>query len=68
MAIKITKVGEGLYSAELTVPDMPSVEAEWRTREPMGAHPIIEELLRRGEHQTDIGDAFYEADPDWQSK
>ena len=26
---------------------------------------LIEELSARGAHQTDIGDAFYEADPNW---
>jgi hypothetical protein len=25
----------------------------------------IDALLAHGWHQTDIGDAFYEADPDW---
>jgi hypothetical protein len=25
----------------------------------------VHELLRRGCHQTDIGDAFYDADDDW---
>jgi hypothetical protein len=68
VAIKIAKVGEGLYSAELTVPDMPSVTAKWSTPEPMGVDRLIKELTKRGAHQIDIGDAFYEADPNWLSK
>jgi hypothetical protein len=68
MSIKITRAGEGLYSAELTLPDMPAVKAEWSTPEPMGADQLIDELTRRGAHQTDIGDAFYAANPDWLTK
>jgi hypothetical protein len=68
MSIKITRVAKGLYSAELTLPDMPAVKTEWSTPEPMGAHQLIEELLKRGAHQTDIGDAFYAANPDWLTK
>ncbi|MFY9852786.1 MAG: hypothetical protein WAK26_02785 [Terracidiphilus sp.] len=68
MAIKINKVTELLYSAELTLPDMPAVNDEWSTPKPMGADQLIEELLKRGAHQTDIGDAFYSADPHWLGK
>jgi hypothetical protein len=57
-----------LYSAELTLPDMPGVAESWATTEPMSLDQIAEELLRRGAHQTDIGDAFYAADPDWLSQ
>ncbi|HEX7124071.1 MAG TPA: hypothetical protein VF178_16960 [Gemmatimonadaceae bacterium] len=32
---------------------------------PMSADALIEHLLAIGCHQTDIGDAFYEADPEW---
>lgn len=68
MAIKVKKVGDALYSAELILPDMPSVSAGWSTPEPMNADRLVQELLKRGAHQTDIGDAFQEADPDWLRK
>jgi hypothetical protein len=68
VTIKIKKVPTALYSAELTLPDMLAVNAEWSTPQPMSADELIEELLRRGAHQTDIGDAFYTADPNWLSK
>ena len=33
----------------------------------IGKHELIDELTKRGAHQTDIGDALYAADPDWNS-
>jgi hypothetical protein len=68
MTIRIKGAGDSLYSAELTLPDMPAVKAAWSTPAPMSADPLIEELLNRGAHQTDIGDAFYQADPGWLGK
>jgi hypothetical protein len=65
MTIRIKKAGDALYSAALTLPDMPAVKAGWSTPAPMGADQLVEELLTRGAHQTDIGDAFCQADPDW---
>lgn len=35
------------------------------TPERLVANDLIEELMARGCHQTDIGDAFYEADEAW---
>jgi hypothetical protein len=67
MAIRIKKVGEALYSAELRFPDMPAVSAEWSTPQPMSAEQVIEDLLNRGAHQTDIGDALYRAGLNWLS-
>jgi hypothetical protein len=67
MAIKITKVGDSRYLAQL-LPDIPAITSEWSTPEPMDRDQLIQELLKRGEHQTDIGDAFYRADPDWLTK
>jgi hypothetical protein len=32
----------------------------------MGADELIDALLERGCHQRDIGDAFFEADPEWE--
>ena len=38
---------------------------EWASDLPQPADMLIKELQARGCHQTDIGDAFYEADPNW---
>jgi hypothetical protein len=62
MPIRITKVSKGLYIASATPPD---VDEEWSTMIPLDRHALIENLLSRGAHQTDVGDAFYEADPEW---
>jgi hypothetical protein len=67
MSIKIIKVGDFRYLARL-LPDVPAITSEWSTPGPMGRDELIEELLKRGEHQTDIGDAFYQADPNWLTK
>ena len=67
MSIKIRKAGQR-YLAQLTLPDMPAVDSEWSTSEPMDRDQLIEELRQRGAHPTDIGDAFYSADPDWLEK
>jgi hypothetical protein len=68
MAIRIKKAPNMLCSAELTLPDMPGVAESWVTTEPMSVDQIVEELLRRGARQSDIGDALYAADPDWLSR
>ena len=68
MTIRIKRAGDSLYSAEMTLPDMPDVKAAWSTPAPMSADQLVEELLNRGAHQTDIGDAFYQADPGWLDK
>ena len=68
MAIRIKMVTNALYTAELSVPDMPAVKEPWSTPEPMSIDQIFSEPLNRGAHQTDIGDAFKAADPDWMSK
>lgn len=62
MAIKITRAADK-YLAEVTPPHGGGVP--WKTTEPLGAKQLIQELTNRGCHQTDIGDAFYEADPAW---
>jgi hypothetical protein len=59
--IQIEKTNGG-YLAHATPPH---VKAEWRTTAPVTAASIIAALTERGAHQTDIGDAFYSADPDW---
>ena len=62
MAIKIKKINGG-YMAKVT-PSHGSGSI-WETNEPMTSDEIISKLISLGCHQTDIGDAFYEADPDW---
>jgi hypothetical protein len=59
--IEIAKALGG-YVAHATPPH---VKAEWRSDRPMAVKDVIAELLGRGAHQTDIGDAFYLADPNW---
>lgn len=65
--IRIAKVSDGMYSAEVF--KLPSnldwVKPDWATSAPMSANELIRELLERGHQKTDIGDAFYEADPGW---
>jgi hypothetical protein len=67
LTVRIRKDKDGLYSAEVfdLPPNLPWVKPEWMTPVAMGAHDLCRELLARGFHPTDIGDAFYEADPDW---
>jgi hypothetical protein len=60
--IRICKV-DGGYLAEITPPHGRGVP--WRLDEPRSKDKLIKILKARGCHQTDIGDAFYEADPDW---
>ena len=62
MSIVITRIGE-LYEATVSPPH--SSEGSWSSPRPMAADLLIEALRERGCHQTDIGDAFYAADPEW---
>lgn len=62
MPIVIRKSGN-LYAAEVTPPHGGGVP--WTTDEPLDRESLIAALRVRGCHQTDIGDAFYEADPEW---
>ena len=62
MAIRITRANNK-YLARVTPPHGGGIA--WSTAEPLGANELIQELKSRGCHQTDIGDAFYEADEDW---
>ena len=62
MAIRITKVDRG-YVAEVTPPH--GGGAWWSSDDPRSADDLIELLRDRGCHPTDIGDAFYQADPSW---
>jgi len=62
MPIVIEKVGSH-YSARVSPPE--SDFGTWKTEEPLGVESLVQALLALGCHQTDIGDAFYSADPDW---
>jgi hypothetical protein len=60
--ITINKVARG-YQVHATPP---SVSSEWKTEAPLSIQEIIARLLAlHAHHQTDIGDAFYRADPNW---
>jgi hypothetical protein len=61
MSLIVRKEANGLYEAKATPPH---VENNWSTTEPIPARRLIEELRARGCHQTDIGDALYEQDPE----
>jgi hypothetical protein len=60
MPIEIEKAGDG-YLARVTPPH----GSPWETVRPLGRDELIAALREQGCHQTDIGDAFYSADPDW---
>jgi len=62
MAIVIKKVKEG-YLAKVTPPH--GKGSDWENADPLNCDELIDELFKLGCHQTDIGDAFYEADPEW---
>ena len=62
MTIRIERIGT-LYRAETTPPH--GGNDPWSSPKPVRRDSLIEALLARGCHQTDIGDAFYEADPEW---
>lgn len=62
MGIKIRRVGE-FYEADVTPPH--GNGAPWSTAIPVFRDELVKALIEHGCHQTDIGDAFYEADPEW---
>ena len=62
MAITVTRVAD-MYLADVTPPHGCGIT--WSTPEPMGVNELIQELLNRGCHQTDVGDALYDADAAW---
>lgn len=61
MSIKIRRVGT-LYSATVSPPHSGVM---WSTPKPMQVDELDKKLFELGCHPTDIGDAFFEADPDW---
>ena len=65
MPIVIARDGE-MYSAEVTPPA--GGDRHWHSLDPMDLDALIQSLLALGCHQTDIGDALFEADPEWESR
>lgn len=65
MALKVWKTKDG-YAAEVTPPHGDG--RHWKTERAFSLAELIEALKKLGCHQQDIGDALYEADPDWLSK
>jgi hypothetical protein len=61
MAISVERVGDG-YSAAVTPPHGTK---HWASPEPLSRDALIQSLRDLGCHTTDIGDAFYAADPEW---
>lgn len=53
---------DGLYSVVATSIDG---RGDYATEQPVSRETAIGSLLALGWHQRDVGDAFYEADPDW---
>lgn len=63
MSIVIRRVG-CLYEASVRPPH--GRNRSWDSPRAMGVDELIGALLERGCHQRDIGDAFFEADPEWE--
>jgi hypothetical protein len=68
MTIRVKKLADDLYTAELTLPDMPGITEAWSPESPMTGHQLTRSLVDRGCHTTDIGDALYAVDPLWVEK
>jgi hypothetical protein len=62
MSITITKVGPN-YVAEVTRPH--GSGTRWMSPRPVTPDDLIAAMRDMGCHRTDIGDAFYAADPSW---
>jgi hypothetical protein len=43
----------------------PHVAVSWQPDSAMSARQLVDALKERGCHQTDIGDAFFSANPNW---
>ena len=63
MSIQITRTSENAYLANVTPPH--GRGREWAIDTPVSARELVALLIDRGCHQTDIGDAFFDADPEW---
>ncbi len=62
MPINIRQADE-MYEADVSPPHAEGIP--WSSPHPMSRDDLVAELRRIGCHQTDIGDAFFEADPGW---
>jgi len=58
----LIKTAEGGYTAQVTPPHGDHL---WATARPMSVNELVDALRTLGCHTTDIGDAFYEANPNW---
>lgn len=65
MAIVIKQSGSG-YEAVATPPHVTA--PAWQSSQSMPAAELIAALVERGYHQTDVGDAFHAANPNWLSE
>ena len=63
MSIQIRRLGL-LYEASVRPPH--GRGEPWDSPHPMRVDDLIDALLARGCNQTDIGDAIFEADPEWE--
>jgi hypothetical protein len=63
MSIEIRRVGDR-YEASVRPPH--GGGRSWDTPRPLVLDELIDRLLARGCHQTDIGDALFVADPEWE--
>lgn len=62
MILRIQRVQSG-YTASVTPSHGDDVR--WATTTPVDQGELIDALVELGFHQQDIGDALYEADPEW---
>jgi hypothetical protein len=62
MPIKIRR-NDGRYVVSVSPPH--GGARYWSSPEPLTADEVVERLQDLGCHQTDIGDAMFEADPFW---
>ena len=65
VSIEVTKISDDLYIAGATPPD---VSEAWSTPAPIRGRQLTRELIERRSHSSDVGDAMYNADPQWVEK
>ena len=63
--ITVRKISDDTYEVSATPPH---VQEAWSSTKPIHGHQLVRELIERGAHQQDIGDAIYEQDPRWVEK
>lgn len=62
MAI-VVKQSDAGYEAFVT--PLHTTGPAWQSSQPMFVRELVAALIARGCHQTDVGDAFYAANPKW---